>query len=270
NKYGFVETPYCRVIHEVPNAVSELLGRTIREDIVDNEGCLIAKSGILVTEDVAQKLASLSTQTIKVVPFVSSQVTYLTADEEDQYAIAQAKVPLNERNEFAEEKIEVKMGSKYFKEAADKIVFMDVSPKQIFSVSASLIPFLEHDDANRALMGSNMQRQAVPLLRPRAPLVATGMEREVAKYSGQVIFAPEDGVVTSVTSAQIVIEGERGKNPPCKLTKFVRTNQGTCINQYPIVNKGDRVRKGQVLVNSTAIDDGGLALGQNVTCAFMS
>ncbi len=270
NKYGFVETPYRRVIHEVPNAVSELLGRTIREDIVDNEGCLIAKSGILVTEDVAQKLASLSTQTIKVVPFVSSQVTYLTADEEDQYAIAQAKVPLNERNEFAEEKIEVKMGSKYFKEAADKIDFMDVSPKQIFSVSASLIPFLEHDDANRALMGSNMQRQAVPLLRPRAPLVATGMEREVAKYSGQVIFAPEDGVVTSATSSQIVIEDERGKNHVYELTKFVRTNQGTCINQYPIVNKGDRVRKGQVLVNSTAIDDGGLALGQNVTCAFMS
>jgi len=271
NKYGFVETPYRRVIHGVPNAVAELLGRTIQGDIVDNEGCLIAKSGTLVTEEVAQKLASLPAQTIKIVPFVSTKVAYLTADEEDQYAIAQAKLLLNERNEFVEEKIEVKKGSKYFKEAADKIDFMDVSPKQIFSVSASLIPFLEHDDANRALMGSNMQRQAVPLVRPWAPLVATGMEKEVAKCSGQVIFAPEDGVVTSVTSSQIVIRDEEGKeHPPFKLTKFVRTNQGTCINQYPIVNKGDRVRKGQILVNSTSIDNGELALGQNVICAFMS
>ena len=270
NKYGFVETPYRRVIQEVPNAVPQLLGRTIREDVADNRGHLIAKSGTLITEAIALRLASLSVQTIKVVPFASDQIAYLTADEEDQYIIAEANVPLNGRNEFIEQKVEVKKGGKYFKEAVAKVDFMDISPKQLFSVSASLIPFLEHDDANRALMGCNMQRQAVPLLHPHAPLVATGMEREVAKYSGQVIFAPIDGVVTSVTGSQIVIEDEEGENHIYKLSKFVRTNQGTCINQHPVVNKGDKIKKGQVIANSSAIDNGELALGQNVVCAFMS
>ncbi len=270
NKYGFVETPYRKVIHEVPNAVPELVGRTILEDIVDDESCLVAKSGTLATEGIAQKIASLSRQTIRVTPFVSNQIVHLTADEEEQYSIAQANVPLNEKGEFAEERIEVKRGSRYLKEEADKVDLMDVSPKQIFSVSASLIPFLEHDDANRALMGSNMQRQAVPLLRPHVPLVATGMEKEVAKYGGQMIFAAEDGVVTSATGSKIVIEDEKGESHTYELRKFVRTNQGTCIDQRPIVDKGERVRKGQVLVNSSSMDGGELALGQNITCAFMS
>ena len=270
NKYGFVETPYRRVIREVPNLVEELAGRTIRENIVDDRGHLVAESGVLITEELAQRLASLPRQNIKVVPFVSNQITRLTADEEEQYSIAQANARLNKRSEFAEERIEVKRGSRYFKEVVDKVDFMDVSPKQIFSVSASLIPFLEHDDANRALMGSNMQRQAVPLLHPRAPLVSTGMEKDVARYSGQLIFAPEDGVVTSATSSQIVIKDVVGEEHVYKLGKFIRTNQGTCINQHPVVDKGDRVSKGQALVSSSSIDNGELALGQNVVCAFMS
>ena len=270
NKYGFVQTPYRRVIHEVSNTVSQLLGRMIREDIVDNKGHIITESDTVVTQEIVERLASLPMETIKVTPFVSSQIAYLTADEEDQYAIAQAKVPLNERDEFIEDKIEVKRGSKYFKEAVDKVDFMDISPKQLFSVSACLIPFLEHDDANRALMGCNMQRQAVPLLRPEAPLVATGMEKEVAKYSGQLIFSPVDGVVTSVTSSQIEIEDEKGENHVYGLAKFTRTNQGTCVDQYPVINKGDRVKKGQVLANSSSIDNGELALGRDVICAFMS
>jgi len=270
NKYGFVQTPYRRVIHEVPNTVSQLLRRMIREDIVDNKGHVITESDTVVTQEIAERLASLPMETIKVTPFVSSQIAYLTADEEDQYTIAQAKVPLNERDEFIEDKIEVKRGSKYFKEAVDKVDFMDISPKQLFSVSACLIPFLEHDDANRALMGCNMQRQAVPLLRSEAPLVATGMEKEVAKYSGQLIFSPIDGVVTSVTGSQIEIEDEEGENHVYRLAKFTRTNQGTCIDQYPVINKGDRVKKGQVLANSSSIDNGELALGRDVICAFMS
>jgi DNA-directed RNA polymerase subunit beta len=270
NKYGFIETPYHRVIHEVPNAMEELMGRTIREDVVDSEGKLVAKSGTLITKQHAQKLSSLPSRNIGVVPFISDQIVRLAADEEDQYAIAQANAPVNERNEFASERIEVKKGARYYKELVDKVDFMDVSPKQVFSVAACLIPFLEHDDANRALMGSNMQRQAVPLLYPKAPLVATGMEREVAKYSGQVLFAPDDGVVTSVTSSQIVIENCEGEEQILKLSKFMRTNQGTCINQRPIVNKGDKVEKGQVLVDSSSIDNGELALGRNIVCAFMS
>jgi DNA-directed RNA polymerase subunit beta len=269
NEYGFIETPYLRVVQEVPNKVEELMGRTIAEEI-KVKGKLVAKAGTSVTKKLAERLSSLRARNIKVVPFVSSQMVHLTADEEGQYAIAQANAPVNQRNEFVSDKVEVKRGDRYFKESVDKVSFIDVSPKQLFSIAACLIPFLEHDDANRALMGCNMQRQAVPLLRPECPLVATGMEREVAKYSGQVIFAPCDGVVTSATSSQIVIKDERGEEQAFNLTKFTRTNQGTCINQRPIVSKGDKVKKGQVLVDSFSLDDGTLALGQNVTCAFMS
>ena len=270
NRYGFLETPYRRVIRELSNVAPEVLGRTTREDILDDEGRLVAEAGTMVTEDTAQELASLSKRAIRVVPFVSSEIVHLTADEEEQYSIAAANVPLNERGELTVDRIEVKKGSRYFKETADRVDLVDVSPKQIFSVAASLIPFLEHDDANRALMGSNMQRQAVPLLRAHAPLVATGMEKEVAKYSGQTVFALDDGLVTSVTGSQIVTESKTGESHLHKLDKFVRTNQGTCINQYPIVDKGEIVNKGQVLANSSSIDNGELALGQNVVCAFIS
>ena len=147
---------------------------------------------------------------------------------------------------------------------------MDVSPKQIFSVTTSLIPFLEHDDANRALMGSNMQRQAVPLIHPEAPLIGTGMETEVAKYSGQLVSARESGKTTSVTSNQITVKEANGNERIYPLMKFVRTNQGTCVNQRPIVSKGDLIKSGQVLADSSATDKGDLALGQNIICAFIN
>ena len=203
-------------------------------------------------------------------PFVSDEIEYLSADREETYAIAQANVLLDEQGQFVGEKVEVRRGSRYYEEAADKVDFMDVSPKQIISVATALIPFLEHNDANRALMGSNMQRQAVPLIRPEAPLVGTGMERQAAKYSGQVVFARTSGLVVSVTGEQIVIKREDGSEESYLLHKFVRTNQGTCINQRPLVNKGDLVTEGQVLADSSATDQGELALGQNVLCAFMS
>jgi len=270
NEFGFIETPYLRVVQEVANRVEELVGRTIGEEDIKSKGKIVVKAGTLVTKKLAQKLSSLRARNIKVVPFVSSEMIYLTADEEGQYAIAEANAPLNERNEFVHDKVEVKRGDRYFKESVDRVNFIDVSPKQLFSIAACLIPFLEHDDANRALMGCNMQRQAVPLLRPERPLVATGMEREVAKYSGQLISAPDDGVVASVTSSQITIKNENGEEHVFNLTKFSRTNQGTCINQRPIVSKGDKVKKGDVLVDSFSLDEGTLSLGQNVVCAFMS
>jgi DNA-directed RNA polymerase subunit beta len=269
NEYGFIETPYHKVVREVGNTVNELMGRTVDEDIA-NDGKLVARKGTLVTKERAQKLAGLPARTIRVVPFVSGQVVYLTADEEGQYNIAQANAPLNVRNEFLYDRVEVKKGDRYFKETTDGIDFIDVSPKQLFSIAACLIPFLEHDDANRALMGCNMQRQAVPLLCAKRPLVATGMEREVARYSGQALSAPEEGVVNSATSSQIVLSNGKGEEQVLGLTKFARTNQGTCINQRAIVRKGDRVKKGQVLVDSFSIDEGSLALGQNIICAFMS
>jgi len=269
NEYGFIETPYHKVVHEVANNLEELTGRTLEEDI-GNHGKIVASKGTLITKQIAQKLAALPAQTIKVVPFVSGEVVYLTADEEGQFNIAQANAPLNERNEFVQDRVEVKKGDRYFKETIEGIDFIDVSPKQLFSIAACLIPFLEHDDANRALMGCNMQRQAVPLLRGKRPLVGTGMEREVARYSGQALSAPDDGVVTSATSSNIVLRNGKDEEQLLDLVKFARTNQGTCINQHAIVSKGDKVSQGQVLVDSFSIDEGSLALGQNIICAFMS
>ena len=161
-------------------------------------------------------------------------------------------------------------GEKYSEELSDTVDYMDVSPMQITSVSASLIPFLEHDDANRALMGSNMQRQSVPLLRPQAPLVGTGIEGRVARDSGQVIETPRSGLVSSVTGDQVVVVDDEGHEHVHKIGKFARTNQGTCFNQRPTVQKGDLVKKGDILADSSSTDNGDLALGQNVLVAFMS
>jgi DNA-directed RNA polymerase subunit beta len=270
NDYGFIQTPYRKVIHEVTNTTEHLLNRTVLEDVATSGGKVVLSKRNSITKELARKIAALSSRNIKVVPFVSDRIEYLTADEEEQYTIAQANALLNERNEFVEERIGVIRGGKYLKEPADKVDFMDVSPKQVFSVTTSLIPFLEHDDANRALMGSNMQRQAVPLLRPEAPLIATGMEKEVAKYSGQVVFARDDGEVVAVDSKQITIDEKDGHKHDYPLMKFMRTNQGTCVNQRPVVSKGDKVKKGQVIADGSATDHGELALGQNILCAFMS
>ncbi len=270
NRYGFIETPYRQVINEIDNTSDELVGRTTREAVLDNKGSAVVKARMVITAKLAAKLVKLPARKIKVVPFVSDEVIYMTADKEDEYIIAQANARLDEKNQLVDERIETRLGDRYLLESRDKIQFIDVSPKQIVSVATALIPFLEHNDANRALMGSNMQRQAVPLLRPEAPVVATGMEIEVAKYSGQVIFAQNAGVVTSVTSSEIVVANDNGDKDVYQLMKFVRTNQGTCVSQQPIVNKGSQVEAGQVLADSSSTEYGELALGQNVTCAFMS
>src|SRR5439155_487188 len=152
----------------------------------------------------------------------------------------------------------------------DQIEYMDVSPKQVVSVATALIPFLEHDDANRALMGSNMQRQAVPLLEPEAPIVGTGMEERAARDSGQVVVARRDGVVISVTAERIRVEADSGELDEYRLQKFVRSNQGTCINQRPIVDLGQRVRAGEAIADSSSTSHGELALGRNVLVAVMS
>ena len=177
---------------------------------------------------------------------------------------------LDAENHFIEEKVEVRIGERFHMEPPQHVDFMDVSPKQILSVATSLIPFLEHDDAPRALMGSNMQRQAVPLLCPEAPLVATGMEAQTAQDSGQVICAQGDGEVAACSAREIRVRYDCGEEKAYPLIKFVRSNQGTCISQRPIVEKGQRVVNGQLLADSSSTEGGELALGQNVLCAFMS
>ncbi|MBI4286700.1 MAG: DNA-directed RNA polymerase subunit beta [Chloroflexi bacterium] len=273
NEYGFIESPYRKVINELPNNSEALVGRTTGEPVTNSKGKVVVEARTLITPEIAAALARLSPKApkmIKVVPYVSNEDSYLSADEEDKYIVAQANAPLDENSHFASEKVEARHAERYLEVTPDKIDYMDVSPKQIVSVATSLIPFLEHDDANRALMGSNMQRQAVPLLCPEAPVVGTGMEVEAARHSGQVLFAINAGEVTSVTSGEIVITEEDGTRRPYPLMKFVRTNQGTCINQRPVVGKGEKVAAGQVLADSSATENGELALGQNVLCAFMS
>ena len=269
NRYGFVETPYRKVVNELSSRNPELLGRRLREDFKDSKKKLIFAAGTVVTAEVAQRLAKFD-RAVSVAPFVTEIGEYMPADIEDRYTIAQANSRLNELGEFTDDKIEARLADQYVVVPPDRIEYMDVSPKQIFSVAAALIPFLEHDDANRALMGANMQRQAVPLVLPEAPLVATGMETEAARHSGQVLFSKHTGIVSSVTGEHIVITENKGRDHEYPLKKFVRTNQGTCINQRPIVSLGQKISVGQVLADSSATEGGELALGQNVVCAFMS
>ena len=270
NRYGFIETPYRLVKNKMNSNDEKLIGQIIGEDINDSEGREIVSSGIEVTSEIFNKLKKLKNIEVKIKPLITDEIAYMTADEEDKYIIAQANAGVDEKGHFIDLKVEARQGQRYMREATENIKLMDVSPKQIFSVATSLIPFLEHDDANRALMGANMQRQAVPLLKPQAPLVATGMEAEAAKYSGQVIFSETSGIVSSVTSTEIVILSDKNEKKKYPLMKFVRTNQGTCINQRPVVKKGQKVLAGQVLADGSATEMGELALGQNIVCAFMS
>ncbi len=271
NKYGFIETPYRRIISSVNEDYKQILGKTTRAAVIDEEGNkLISAKATITAKHIAMLEKLKKPVEVKVIPFVSTRIEYLSADEEDKYAIAQANTPLDEKGQFIDEKVEGRYGERYVSSTPDRYEYMDVSSKQLFSVATSLIPFLEHDDANRALMGANMQRQAVPLLLPRAPLVSTGMEIEAARHSGQVLFAQRAGTVTSATSSQIEITTDEGEKDTYLLMKYVRTNQGTSVNQRPIVHKGERVEAGQVLVDSSSTEKGELALGQNVVCAFMS
>ncbi|GAB4518844.1 MAG: hypothetical protein Kow0047_30270 [Anaerolineae bacterium] len=273
NEFGFIETPYRRVRRDVPNEKDKLLGRTLREPVVDPDtGEVIADAGVVVDEALAERIASLADKlpTIQVKPYATNEIAYLTADEEERHAIAQASVALSERGEFLSNRVPVRRSDKFVFESPERVDYMDVSPKQIVSVSAALIPFLEHDDANRALMGSNMQRQAVPLLQPEAPLVGTGMEFQAAIDSGQVVLAERPGEVISVTSSEIVVLEEDGTRRSYPLRKFDRSNQSTCIDKRPVVVKGQFVEAGDVLADSSSTEGGRLALGQNVLCAFMS
>ncbi|MBA3797336.1 MAG: DNA-directed RNA polymerase subunit beta, partial [Chloroflexi bacterium] len=206
-------------------------------------------------------------------PRVTEEIVYLAAYDEEERYVAQANASLDEEGHFADERVPARHRDQFPEARPQQIEFMDVSPKQVVSVATALIPFLEHDDANRALMGSNMQRQAVPLLEPEAPVVGTGMEARAARDSGQVLVGRRDGTVLSVTAEQITVEpadGKAGELDLYRLEKFVRSNQGTCINQRPIVDVGMRISAGQVLADSSSTDLGELALGRNVLVAFMS
>ena len=270
NEYGFVETPYRKVLRSLSITDSQVLGRVLSDDVTHpTTDEIIAEEGTVVDETLLGAMTKAKVTEVPVVPFVSEAVHYLSADEEDNYFIAQANAELDARNQFVNNGVAARHNQKFLRAAIDRIDYMDVAPRQIVGISASLIPFLEHDDANRALMGSNMQRQAVPLLQPDVPIVSTGMEDQAAYDSGQVLVSDVSGEVISVQGDRIVLKTENGEKY-YRLRKYNRSNQSTCIDQRPIVRKGQWVNAGEVIADSSSTINGNLALGHDVLCAFLS
>jgi DNA-directed RNA polymerase subunit beta len=268
NSFGFVETPYRQVRD----------GRIIEHVRITHPGDGDHKVGDVVEEDeINRTVASLKRKGAKHLPVFEPFCFYLTAWEEEKHIIAQANARVDDNGRFVDDLISARQAGNFKLLPKNQIDYIDVSPKQLVSLSAALVPFLEHDDANRALMGSNMQRQAVPLIRPEAPRIGTGIEHLVAKGSGDVIVAKRSGTVEFVDAERILIRADvRDTTKDYEvntdlylLTKFLRTNQNTCLTQRPIVRKGDHVAAGQVLADSSCTDGGELSLGRNVLCAFM-
>ncbi len=265
NDYGFIESPYRKVKN----------GRIIDYVQIVNAGDSEFKAGEIVERDRVEELnEELKRRKVVYEPYCF----YLSAWEEDKYVVAQANVALDERLKITTELVNCRQAGNFVLKSRDEVDYVDVSPKQLVSVAASLIPFLENDDANRALMGSNMQRQAVPLIRGESPLVGTGMERVTARDSGAVVLCRREGIVDQVDSERIIVRVESDHSGVLsrevgadiyQLIKFKRSNQNTCINQKPLVRVGDRVKKSQVLADGPCTDRGELALGRNVLVAFL-
>ena len=265
NDYGFIESPYRKVKG----------GRIIDYVHIVNAGDSEFKAGDIVEKDKVEELnEELKRRKVVYEPYCF----YLSAWEEDKYVVAQANVALDEKLRITTELVNCRQAGNFVLKSREEVDYVDVSPKQLVSVAASLIPFLENDDANRALMGSNMQRQAVPLIRGEAPLVGTGMERVTARDSGAVVLCKRDGIVDQVDSERIIVRVESDHSGVLSrevgadiytLTKFKRSNQNTCINQKPLARVGDRVKKGQVLADGPCTDRGELGLGRNVLVAFL-
>jgi DNA-directed RNA polymerase subunit beta len=270
NEYGFIETPYREVIKFLPVNDPDLLGRKVRDEVLDAKGHAIADDGEVITPELVKKFVKAGMETVPVMPFVSTEIKYLSADREDNFVVAQANAPLDELRQFATDRVSARHNQKFLLTSSRRIDYMDVAPRQIVGISAALIPFLEHDDANRALMGSNMQRQAVPLLRPDVPIVSTGMENQAAYDSGQVQLSDVDGEVTSVQGDRVVVRTTTGDERIYRLRKYNRSNQSTCVDQRPIVVKGQIVKKGDVIADSSSTYLGNLALGHDVLGAFLS
>lgn len=269
NEYGFIETPYRKVYRSMKGDDPNLVNHLLRQNIVDPKTKeVIYPTETRVTAAMAKKIKSLGIEDVLVRPFISDEYVYMSADAEDKYVIAQANAPVNEYNEFLRRN-SCRFHNKFEIRDYEHIDYIDVAPNQFVGISAALVPFLEHDDASRALMGSNMQTQAVPLLRPEVPIVSTGMEDVAVADSGQVVIAEEDGEVISVTGDTLVLKQATGNLKMHKLRKYQRSNQSTCIDQRPAVVKGQLVHKGDVIVDSSSTQDGKLALGQNVLIAFL-
>ncbi len=276
NNFGFVETPYRKVRKTISNKSidNDIVGRVLLQDVREkSRKRLVAEKGAKIDHELAKSIRRLGKQEILVQPYVTDDpedVEYLSADQEEEVRIAEPTTLVDERGQIVNDADCRTGGERYVRANPVDVDYIDVSPSQIVSVSTGLIPFLEHDDATRALMGSNMQRQGVPLIKPQAPIVGTGLESRAALDSGQVALSRVNGIVTAVTNNTVTICDDEGQEHDHRLIKFARSNQSTCIDQHPNVAKGERVEAGQAIADSSSTDDGKLALGQNLMVGFMS
>lgn len=266
NEYGFIEVPYRKVVNAV--TAKDAVGYIAREDIEDENGKTLVKAGKTITDADSKKLAKLDKKTFPIKPKVTKEIVYLDADEELDAVIAGAGSEVTEDGYFAEERVSARVGTNPEEVEAGDVTHMDASNQQIIGASAGLIPFLERNYVYRSLMGANQQRQAVPLVKPEAPLVGTGLERDVALNSGQLIVAEEDGEVVSATADEVVVKYKSGKKT-YHPEHFVRSNEGSSMNQKVKVATGDKVKKGDNLIEGMSINEGELALGKNALVAFM-
>ncbi len=266
NPLGFIETPFREVLHTVKNSEELLVGRTLTEDIPK-----IAVSGDVIDAKMAKKIAAdKKRKKVKVRAYVGKKVAYFDAEEEKKLVISQANSPLDKLGQYIETRVPARDNGEPVLAHIRDLTHTDISPKQIISESTALIPFLEHDDNTRAAMGSNMQRQAVPIVSPEAPIIGTGMEAIISQFSGQCILAPEDGEILEVDATEIVMMGKSGKKKTFPLETFVRTNQSTSFTMRARVSAGMKVKKGDVLSDGASVEDGEIAIGRNLMVAYMA
>ncbi len=273
NEYGFLETPYYEVRHTVKMDPDALVGRTIDTTLRDGHKVIVKEGDKIETKQLAAKVVSfLKHQGLTGVPvraYVIPREQYIDADRERHLTVAEANSQLTEKNEFVQTRVHARKHGEPVLAHVRDVTHADISPKQILSVSTSLIPFLEHDDNTRASMGTNMQRQAVPLVRPAAPLIGTGMESVAARASGHVLLSQEDGEILAVDAREMTVLYHSGKRVTHQLDNFTRSNQGTCLHMRPRIEAGQKVKAGDVLADGSAVDGGELALGQNLLVAYM-
>ncbi|MDD2758122.1 MAG: DNA-directed RNA polymerase subunit beta [Patescibacteria group bacterium] len=263
NEFGFIETPYKKVLKEVANDAALTEGEILR----GAKGGF--KDGTLITKDVAKKLSTLKDTTIAIKPRVTNEIVHLNSFKEEKMVTAPTTTKIDDQGYFVDSLVAARIFGKPGVINSEMIDYIDVSSNQIISIATACIPFLEHDDATRALMGTNMQRQAVPCIKPEPPLVGTGVERVAAENSGYIVKADADGEITELSGGHIILTDKKGQTYKYLLKKFLRSNAATCVNQHPVVTIGEKVKKGQALTDGPCIKDGELALGQNVLVAYM-
>lgn len=272
NAHGFIETPYRKILREVPNDGTAIVGQTISKDVKSpNDKKILYKAGEVINKSMAKELSKYKgIDIIPVKPRVTETVNYLNAHEEEDLIISQANLPYDQDRFITKNTSAARQGGDPVTVSVNRIDYADISPRQIVSIATSLIPFVEHDDAKRALMGSNMQRQAVPLVKPQVPIVGTGMEGPAAMGSGWVATAPVNGTVKYIDAKRVdILDDKTRKTHTIRLTTFHRSNHETNLHQKPIVTKGQKVKKGDPLCDGPSIKNSKLALGQNLLVAFM-